>query len=98
MPAQSIHAATGATNVPEQELQHRRGPNGLRARSVLSPANGVNDRSDFLHVSIFADGREQVGSFQELIFRNTGDAFDHLGRVSRVLLFEQLENAPRMLQ
>ena len=43
-------------------------------------------------------GGEEVGRLQELILGDAGDALDHLRRVARVLLREQLEYASRMLQ
>ena len=51
-----------------------------------------------LHVAVLADGGEEVGRLEELVLRNAGDALDHLRRVARVLLLQQLEDAARMLQ
>ena len=96
--AQGIHAAAGASHVAHQQLQHRRGADDLRAEAVLRPADGVDDGRHLLHVSILADGGEHVGSLQELVFGNAGDALDHLRRVARVLLLQQLIDAARMLQ
>jgi hypothetical protein len=42
----------------------------------------------FLHVPVFANRREQIGGFEKLIFRNSGDALDHLRRVARILLLQ----------
>ena len=67
-------------------------------KRVLRPADGIDDRRGLLHVAVLADRREQVGGLQELILGNSGDALDHLRRVARVLFFQQLEDAARMLQ
>src|SRR5579872_5518461 len=65
---------------------------------MLRPTHGVQDGRDLFHVAIFAHGREQIGRFEELIARDTGDAFDYLGGVARILLLQKLENAAGMLQ
>ena len=69
MPAQRVHASAGASHVAQQQLQHRSRADDLCSEAMLRPSDRVNDGSDLLHVAIFADGREQVGGFQELIFR-----------------------------
>ena len=86
--AQSVDAAAGAPDVAEQQLQHGRGANDLRAEAVLRPPHRIHDGGDLLHVAIFADGSEQIGGLQELVFRNAGDALDHLRRVARILLLQ----------
>src|SRR6266849_7908902 len=98
MASQSVDAASGAPHVAKQKLQHRRSADDLRAKGVLRPAHGVDDRSDLLHVAVLADGGKQVGGLQELILRDAGDALDHFRRVARVLLLEELENTARMLE
>src|SRR5205823_3091130 len=70
----------------------------LRAEGVLRPADRVNDRRDPLHVALLAYGREEIGGLEELIARNAGDPLDHLRRVPRILLFEQLKYRSRMLK
>ena len=96
--AQRVDAAARSPDVAEQQLQHRRRANDLRAERVLRPADGVDDRRRLLHVAVFADGREQIGGFEELILRNAGDPLDHLRRVARVLLLQQLKDRARVLQ
>ena len=98
MTTQRIYAAASASHVSEQELYHRGRSNRLRARGVLRPTDRVNNCGGFLHVAVFADGGEEVSGLQELILRDAGNAFDHFRRIPRVLLPEQLEDAPRMLQ
>ncbi len=98
MAAQRVHAAARPPDVAEQKLNHRRGANDLRSESMLRPAHRVDDRRDFLHVAIFADGSEQVDGLQVLVLRDARDALDGFGRVARILLLHQLEDAARMLK
>src|ERR1700730_16041742 len=65
---------------------------------MLRPAHRVDDGRDFLHVAVFADGSKHVDGFEILIFGNAGDPLNGFRRVSRILLLQQLENAPWMLQ
>src|SRR6185369_1957136 len=44
MSAQSVNTAAGASDVSQQQLQHRRGANDLRAEGVLRPTDGIDDR------------------------------------------------------
>ena len=98
VPAQRIDAAAGPSDVAEQELQHRGGADDLRPEGVLRPPDRIDDRGDLLHVAVGANRREQVGRSQKLIARDAGDPLDHLRRVARVVLLQQLKHAPRMLQ
>src|SRR4029077_12492725 len=86
--AQRIHAASSATYIAQQQLQHGRGANDLSTESVLRPSHSVNNSADLFHVAIFADRSEKIGGFQELVFGNTCNTLDHLWRVARVLLLE----------
>src|SRR5260370_20948120 len=65
---------------------------------MLRPADGVNNRRRLLHVSILANGREKVGSAKKLVPGYAGNPLDHLRRVTRILLFQQLEHAARILE
>ncbi len=94
--AQRIDAAAGASDVAHQQLQHGGGADDLRAEGVLRPADRVDDGGDLLHVAILADGGEHVPRLQKLVLRNAGDARNHLRRVARVLLLQQLIDAARM--
>ena len=89
--AQSIDAAAGAPHVAQQQLQHGRGADDLRAEGVLRPTHRIDDGRDLLHVAVFADGSEQVRGLQELVFGYAGDALDHLRRVTRILLSSTAE-------
>ncbi len=79
MVSKSVDASAGAANVAEQQLEHCRGADDLRPEAVLRPADGVDDGRDLLQVAVLADGGEQVGGFDELIFRNAGNALHHSG-------------------
>ncbi len=98
MTAQGVNPASRAPNVAQQQLQHGRRADDLRAKTVLRPAHRVHDGGDLLHVAIFADRSICIGSLQELIFRNARNSLDHLWRVARILLLQQLKDASRMLQ
>ena len=65
---------------------------------MLRPSHRVQDGRHLLHVAVFTDGGEQVSGFEELVFGNARDALDHLRRVTRVLLLQQLEDAAWVLQ
>ena len=58
--AQRIDATAGTSDIAEQKLQHRGGADGLRAGGMLGPADGVNNRGDLLHVTVFANRRKEV--------------------------------------
>jgi hypothetical protein len=96
--AKRVDASAGAAHIAQQQLQHGGGADDLRAEAVLGPADRVNDGRGLFHVAVFADGREEVGSLQELIFGDAGDAFHHLRRVAGILLLEELIDAARMFE
>ena len=98
MATQRIHAAASPSDVAHQKLQHRRGAYDLRAEGVLGPSDRVDDGCHFFKVAIFADRSEKISRLQELRPRDAGDAFDDFGRVARVVLFRELQDASRMLQ
>src|SRR5687768_11088408 len=98
MTTQRIDATTGSSDVAEQELKNRSRSYDLGTTSMLCPPNGVDDRCRFLHVAVFTDRGEELGSFQKLVSRNSGDAFHHFRRVTRIVLLQKLENRARMLQ
>src|SRR2546423_6505680 len=98
MTAQSIHSTTCATYIAQEQLQNCSGANDLRTGRVLCPADCVDDRAGFFHIAVFANRREQISSFDKLIFGNTSNALNHLRRVTRVLLLQKLKDTARMLQ
>ena len=96
--AQRVHAAAGASDVAQQQLQHRRGADDLRSEAVLRPADRIDDGGDLLGVAVLADGGEQIGGLEELILRNAGDALHHFRRVARILLLQELIDAARIFK
>src|ERR1700757_3099485 len=64
----------------------------------MRPSDGVDDGAGLLHVAVFANRSVEVGGLEELLLGNTGNALDHLRRVARVLLLQELEYAVRVLQ
>src|SRR5437899_6513617 len=96
--AESVYAAARAPDVAEQQLQHGGGADGLCPRRMLRPAHRVNDRANLLHVTVFANGGEQVRDFQKLLLRHSGNALDHFRRVTGILLAQQLKDTPGMLE
>src|ERR1700685_4822927 len=98
MAAERVHTATGSSHVAQQKLNHRGGSDDLRSEGMLRPADSVDDRRDFFHVAVFADGRKQFNSLQVLFLGDTGDALDGFRGVPRILLLHQLKDAARMLK
>ena len=95
MPAQRVHAAAGHTDIAEQELHHRTGADHLRTDRMLRPAERVHDG----HRAIRRRSRgDHVPDLQHLVLRRAADAFDHLRRVARVVLLEQVVDAARIGQ
>src|ERR1041385_191813 len=97
MASQCIDAPTGSTDIAEQKLKDRGRAYDLSAVGMLCPPDGVDDCGGLFHIAVFADGGEEIGSLNELIPGNSGDALHHLRRVARILLFQKLEDRTRML-
>ena len=68
--------------VAKEQLQDCRSTNDLRSEGVLRPPDRIEDRARFLHVTVFADGSEQVGSLKELVLWYACDALHHFRRVA----------------
>src|SRR5260370_25416433 len=98
MAAESIYATASAPHIAEQQLQHRGRTNNLRAKRVLRPPDGVNNRARLLHVAVFANGSIEVSGFEELFPGDAGDALDHLRGIPRAMLLQQLEHAIGVLE
>src|SRR6267378_6668342 len=64
----------------------------------MGPTDGVDDGAGLLHVAVFANRSVEVGGLEELLLGNAGDALDHLRRVARVLLLQELEYAVGILE
>ena len=96
--AKRIDASTGPADISHQELYHGCRSDDLRSEAVLSPAHRIDDSGRLFHVAVSADRGEEFSRFEELVFRNTGDTLNNFRRVSRILLFQKLINALRMLE
>ena len=98
MTTQRIDSATRASNISHNQLQHRRSADDLCPKSVLRPANRINDGAGLLHVAVFSNRSVEIGGFQKLILGNAGNPLHHLRRIARILLLQQLKDRAWMLQ
>ena len=98
MPAQRVDSAPRPSHIPEQELQHRRRSNDLRAKRMLRPSDGVNNRPRLLHIAVFANRGIELGGLEELFLGDPSDALDHLRRIPRIVLLQKLEDTVGILQ
>src|SRR5260370_28411617 len=98
MAAQRVPSAARSSDVPQQQLDHRCRTDDLASERMLRPADRVDNRRNFLHVPVLADGCKHVGGLQELVPRDARDPLDGFRRVTRILLFQQLEHTARMLE
>src|SRR5262249_8987939 len=98
MPSQGVDSTPGPADVAKNQLQHRGRPDGLSSRRMLGPAYGIYDGPGFFHIAALANRRKHLCGLYELVLRHAGNPRDHLGRVSRILLLEQLEHTTRVLQ
>ena len=64
----------------------------------MRPSDRINDRGGFFHVAVFADGCEELCGPQKLVPGNSGDPLHHFRCVARIVFFQKLENAIRILQ
>src|SRR5579862_1308791 len=95
VPAQGQDAAAGTADVPQQQLEDRRGSYDLNALGVLRPTQGVANGASLVWAR---RGSKSLRHLQENIFRNAAAAFHHLGRVAPEVPLQNLENATRMLK
>ena len=95
MPAQRVHATTGHADVAQQQLHHGAGTHVLCADRVLRPAQRVQDGHRLV---LDGGGRDHVPDLADAVGRRAADALDHLHRVARVVLLEQVVDATRVLQ
>src|SRR5207244_3966546 len=82
-------------DVPEQELDDRRGADVLDADRVLRPADRVDDRRRALAARARA---QRLGDLEELLLGASADLRDELGRVAAEVLPDELEDAARVLE
>src|ERR1700674_5951787 len=95
MATQCQDASARATHIPQQQLQDRGAPDHLHATRVLRPTECVTNGTGFVGPRCFAEGS---GGMKESVLGKAAVLFDHLGRVTRKMLAQQLENTTRMLQ
>ena len=88
-------AAARAPDVAEQQLDDRAGADHLHAEAVLRPADAVDEHGRALAPRV---GDQRLGDLEERLARDAAHALDHLRRVARVVLLEQLEDAARVLE
>ena len=92
--AQRVQPAAGASDVAQQQLQHRREVDQLHRVAVMRPTQGVHDRS----CAVGRIGRgDDLGRFEEIFRPTAADARYHFGRVARVELLHELEHAAWVL-
>ncbi|ABA52345.1 hypothetical protein BURPS1710b_A0731 [Burkholderia pseudomallei 1710b] len=93
VPAQRVHPAARDADVAEQQLHHRARADHLRADRVVRPAERVQHRAG---AAGHGRRREHLAYLQELVLRRAADLLDHLRRVARVVLLEQVVHAARV--
>jgi len=94
-PRSAMIPAARASDVAEQQLEQRGAADDLRAVRVLGPGHRVGERGRL----VGAGGVQQrLGDLQEGLLRTAGDALDQLGRVTREVALDDLEDAARVLE
>ena len=96
VPAQRLDAAAGPADVAEQQLQHARRADVLRADGVLGPADGVGEGGGAVAAGVGESARRTT--WRNSVSRDAADLLDHLGGVAGVVPLEHLEDAARVLQ
>ena len=76
-------------------MKYAGGADDLYPGRVLSPSNGIANRT-----RLFWSGsiRENLGHFEELLFGNTADTFNHLWCVTREVPLKHIKDTERMLE
>src|ERR1700733_4835196 len=93
--AQRHNASARPAHISQQELQNRRATNSLNAGGVLGPSDGITNGSRLFRARGFAI---RLGGVEERFPGDPAVLFHHFGSVSRKMLLQKLEHAPRMLQ
>ena len=94
--AQRHDPAARPADVPEQQLDDRRGADQLDARRVLRPADGVAERAGPLAAR--SSRRASRRRARNSSTRAAARVGDELRRVARVVALQDLEDAARVLQ
>ena len=87
--------AAGPANISKQQLQNRGRANDLHAFRMLSPTDGVADRSGPLRTGCSS---ERMRHLVKKVRRNAADFLDHLRCVAREVPFQFLKDGLRILQ
>ncbi len=95
MAAQRVHAAAGHAHVAEQELDHGRGADVLRAHRVLGPAQGVQAGQGAVRRG---GGGDDLAHLEEGILGRAADVAHRFRRVAGIVLLEQLQHATGVVQ
>ena len=92
---QGVDAATGHTDIAQQQLHQRGAADVLHAHGMLGPAQCVQDGAGLVGL---ARGTELLVDLEQVFFGNTRDVGDVLQGVPRVMLLHQVEDAALVLQ
>ena len=93
--ALGVHAAARPPHVAQQELEDRGRADELAAGRVMREPDRVDDGHHLVGPAALAD---DLGDLEELLGRDAGDRGDHLRRVARVVLAQELEDRARVLE
>src|SRR5205807_2162113 len=92
--AQGHNAATWTAHISQQGLQNATSADDLNAKGMLRPANSVGEVSRSFSSRILD---QRVGNFEEEVLWNPANLLDHLWRITRIVAFQNLQNAARVL-
>ncbi len=87
--------ASGAADVPEQLLQNSGSPNNLRSSRVLRPSDSIDDRRRPLAAAVAA---QQFSDTFDIFGLAAAYVRNHLRRVARIVLAEQVQHAVRIAE
>ena len=93
--AQGHDPAARPSHVAQQQLQHRRGADELRAQGVVGPAHRVGEARGALPPRVLRDG---TGKVIEVLRRDPAGVPHHLRGVARVVALEDLQHRVGVLQ
>ena len=95
VPAQGHDSAARATHIAQQELEDRGGADELCAEAVLGPADRVGEARGPFPARVLGHRFKQV---VEVCGFDSAVLLDHLRRVARVVVAQDLEDRLRVLQ
>ena len=94
-PRSAMNPTARPSHIPQQKLNDCGGADVLHADGVLRPADGITKRGSPLAPGIVA---QRLGDLQKQTLRNAAGLLHHLRRVARIVAFQDLKHAPRVLQ